>query len=120
MCFKCGSLEHTSKDCKSQLKREQAYRYAVCFICQEPGHLAKACPDNPRGLYPKGGGCIFCGSVEHLKRDCQRKVEKDLRAGIKVRTMDSGDLEDEPALQSTENKKKKGKHKVKSAKVVAF
>ena len=58
--------------------------------------------------------------MEHLKRDCQRKVEKDLRAGIKVRTMDSGDLEDEPALQSTENKNKKGKHKVKSAKVVAF
>jgi hypothetical protein len=69
----------------------------------------------------KGGGCIFCGSVEHLKRDCQRKVEKDLRAGIKVRTLNSGDLEDEPALESTGNKKKKGQNKVKpAAKVVAF
>jgi hypothetical protein len=53
LCFKCGSLEHTAKDCRSTLKREQAYRYAVCFICKESGHLAKACPDNPRGLYPK-------------------------------------------------------------------
>ena len=37
----------------------------------------KACPDNPKGLYPKGGGCKFCGSVEHLKADCTRKAQKD-------------------------------------------
>ena len=29
------------------------------FNCLQTGHLAKACPDNPRGLYPKGGGCRF-------------------------------------------------------------
>ena len=119
-CFKCGSLEHSSKDCKSKLKRENAYRFAVCFICKQEGHLAKACPDNPKGLYPNGGGCVFCGSVEHLKRDCPRKVEKDVKQGVRVGMMDSHSqgLEDEPQLGGNIfNRKIK---KVKTGKVVAF
>ena len=52
--------------------------------------------DNPRGLYPKGGGCRFCGSVEHLKNDCVRKVQKDGKAEIRVARNNFGDsLEDE-------------------------
>merc|ERR1712210_205608 len=115
-CFKCGSLEHTSKDCKSKLKRENAYRFAVCFICKQEGHLAKACPDNPKGLYPKGGGCVFCGSVEHLKRDCPRKVEKDMAQGVRVGTI-GNDLEEEPMMDVGKIKKIKQQ---KVSKVVAF
>lgn len=114
-CFKCGSLEHTSKDCKSKLKRENAYRFAVCFICKQEGHLAKACPDNPKGLYPNGGGCVFCGSVEHLKRDCHRKVEKDLKQGVKVGMINDDGLEDEPTHWQHKTKKNN-----KSKKVVVF
>ena len=117
-CFKCGSLEHSSKDCKSKLKRENAYRFAVCFICKQEGHLAKACPDNPKGLYPNGGGCVFCGSVEHLKRDCPRKVEKDVKQGVRVGMMDSQSLEDEPQLGGNIFSKKI--KKAKTGKVVAF
>merc|ERR1712013_637965 len=118
-CFKCGSLEHTSKDCKSNLRRENAYRFAVCFICKQEGHLAKACPDNPRGLYPKGGGCVFCGSVEHLKRDCPRKVEKDMKQGVRVGMIMDSNLEDEQVYDTTKIKKKNKMIKEKK-KVVVF
>ena len=30
------------------------FPYAKCFICGEIGHLTRSCPDNPRGLYPRG------------------------------------------------------------------
>ena len=30
------------------------YPYAKCFICGEVGHLSRACPENPKGLYPHG------------------------------------------------------------------
>merc|ERR1719295_1095304 len=83
-CFKCGSKDHTSRDCKSKRKGADAYAFATCFICKETGHLAKSCPDNPRGLYPKGGGCRFCGSVEHLKADRDRKAAKDEKLEVKL------------------------------------
>eukprot|EP00092_Neocalanus_flemingeri_P014648 GFUD01015810.1.p1 GENE.GFUD01015810.1~~GFUD01015810.1.p1 ORF type:complete len:427 (+),score=170.41 GFUD01015810.1:77-1357(+) len=118
-CFKCGSLEHTSKDCKSKLKRENAYRFAVCFICKQEGHLAKTCPDNPKGLYPKGGGCIFCGSVEHLKRDCPRKVEKDMKQGVRVGVIGDANLEEEQVFDTAKMIKKK-KKMMKEKKVVVF
>jgi len=96
-CFKCGSNEHTSKNCESKLKGADAYRFAECFVCKQTGHLAKACPDNPKGLYPKGGGCRFCGSVEHLKSDCPRKAQKDAKSDVRAMKMnDHKDLEDEP------------------------
>jgi hypothetical protein len=82
---------------RSKKKGEQAYEFATCFICKQSGHLAKACPDNPRGLYPKGGGCRFCGSVEHLKNDCPRKIQKDSKIEVRVGRNRFGDsLEDVP------------------------
>lgn len=52
ICFKCGSAEHTHFECK--VVRGQEFKFAQCFICNEQGHIARQCPDNARGLYPKG------------------------------------------------------------------
>jgi len=112
LCFKCGSLEHTSKECKSKLKGENAFRFAVCFICKEQGHLAKACPDNPKGLYPNGGGCVFCGSVEHLKADCIRKVEKDQKSTVWADTIGDNIEEERDISAKKPTKKIKEKKKI--------
>ena len=83
-CFKCGSKDHTSRDCKSKRKGADAYAFATCFICKETGHLAKSCPDNPRGLYPKGGGCRFVNRPHNypicptLLRDSEIQIGLDL------------------------------------------
>lgn len=68
ICFKCGSTEHTHFECR--VVKKQEYKFAQCFICKEQGHISNQCPDNPRGLYPKGGACKLCGDVTHLKRFC--------------------------------------------------
>lgn len=70
ICFKCGSTEHTHFECK--VNRGDNYKFAQCFICKEQGHIARQCPDNSRGLYPKGGACNVCGDVTHLKKDCPK------------------------------------------------
>uniref|UniRef100_A0A0K2UGR7 Putative LOC100868132 [Apis florea] n=1 Tax=Lepeophtheirus salmonis TaxID=72036 RepID=A0A0K2UGR7_LEPSM len=113
-CFKCGSMEHTSKDCESKLKGEAAYRFAVCFICSETGHLAKACPSNPKGLYPKGGGCRFCGSVEHLKSECRIKMQKVEKNDFKLTTLrgSEGGIEEDFIDRPTKPAPKKKKTKV--------
>lgn len=75
--------------------------------------MAKACPDNPKGLYPNGGGCRFCGSVEHLKSECPRKVQKDAKDEIKVTTIGKRGIEEEeddrPVVKKIKEKKPKKK-----------
>ena len=45
-------------------------------------------------LYPKGGGCRFCGSVEHLKADFNRKAAKDEKLEVKLFGRVGAGLED--------------------------
>lgn len=119
-CFKCGSNEHTAKECQSKRKGGEAYSFAVCFVCQETGHLAKACPDNPRGMYPKGGGCRFCGSVEHLKSECPRKAQKDERDEVRADRLDGTNIEDEPCLKRPRTHATTNGSAKKAKKVVSF
>lgn len=80
-CFRCGERDHTTQQCTQQSDRGvcvcvlgltgcseakkvtsllfmvrvcTAFAFATCFICNETGHIARMCPDNPRGIYPKG------------------------------------------------------------------
>ncbi|CAG4960113.1 unnamed protein product [Parnassius apollo] len=89
LCFKCGSTEHRQFECKVQ--RDKEFRFATCFICKEAGHIARQCPDNPKGLYPNGGCCKLCGDVTHLKKDCPTAKDKKEESSIKLQTLGGAD-----------------------------
>lgn len=94
ICFKCGSTEHTHFECK--VVRGQEFKFAQCFICREQGHIARQCPDNARGLYPKGGACKVCGDVTHLKKDCPKYQahQQQLQQNLQIDTITSSDNPD--------------------------
>lgn len=84
---------------------QDALPYAKCFVCDGKGHLAGQCPENTKGLYPNGGGCRFCGQVDHLAKDC--KVTKD-QAGTTVVgkiDLDQGADDDDYHIFVTEQRK---------------
>lgn len=56
--------------------------FASCFICDGKGHLASQCSKNERGVYPRGGECKICHSVEHLAKDCPTRSEKEKPAFV--------------------------------------
>lgn len=91
ICFKCGSTEHTHFQC--QVIRSQDFRFAECFVCKEQGHIARQCPDNPRGLYPKGGACKVCGDVTHLKKDCPDLIKEKEQQTVTLGTLDNNSLD---------------------------
>ncbi|PVV02321.1 hypothetical protein BB560_003229 [Smittium megazygosporum] len=72
ICYHCGSDNHITKNCPTP---GSTFPFATCFICEKKGHLSSKCPQNTKGLYPNGGGCRFCGSVNHLARDCKPTVD---------------------------------------------
>ena len=102
LCFRCGSLAHSLSMCpvpaKYQSRTEVSDKatgrldsdeitllsderlveilpFATCFVCQGVGHLSRHCKDNKNGVYPKGGGCRFCGSKWHYLKDCPEKLK---------------------------------------------
>jgi zinc finger CCHC domain-containing protein 9 len=89
LCFRCGSNSHSLQDCSEpasfmditaegvMIKRENL-PYTSCFICGEKGHLSRHCLQNSNGVYPKGGGCRFCGSKWHFVKECPTKFARQL------------------------------------------
>ncbi|ORY87865.1 hypothetical protein BCR37DRAFT_331204, partial [Protomyces lactucae-debilis] len=68
ICYRCGKSDHALKQCR--LHPSKGLPFARCFVCQEQGHITSNCPTNSRGVYPSGGCCKICRSVEHLAKDC--------------------------------------------------
>lgn len=106
-CYRCASLQHTTKSCPIRADPANPYPHAICFVCKATGHLASACVDNEKGVYPDGGSCRWCGSVEHLARNCKG-------SGVVLGTGGKGDddlLETVPVVREVK-KVSKGKKKV--------
>lgn len=75
-CYRCGSTEHSLAKCKRSAPQVGPdLPFASCFICGEKGHLASKCKQNQgRGIYPNGGCCKLCKSVDHLAKDCDLRT----------------------------------------------
>lgn len=113
ICFKCGSTEHTHFECK--VTKGQEFRFAACFICREQGHIARQCPDNPKGLYPDGGACNLCGDVTHLKKDCPDLMREKEETTVTVNKITNNTLEcldEEVTKKGTENQRHKTKNNI--------
>ncbi|XP_075235170.1 uncharacterized protein LOC142332567 [Lycorma delicatula] len=110
ICFKCGSTEHSVRECR--VVQNDSFKFAHCFICQDQGHIARQCPDNPRGLYPKGGACKICGDVTHLKKDCIKLINEKEKNTITLGTVHNNSIEvlDED-LKKEMNVKKSSKNR---------
>lgn len=110
ICFKCGSTEHTHFECK--VTQSQNFRYAVCFVCNEQGHIARQCSLNPQGQYPKGGSCHLCGEVTHLRKDCPKEFEEKPSSFVTVEKINSVGLEDVSEMKNNNKKANSVKNKV--------
>ncbi|KAF6198610.1 hypothetical protein GE061_008362 [Apolygus lucorum] len=109
ICFKCGSTEHRLPQCKS---KATTLEFATCFICGESGHLSRNCTNNPRGLYPDGGGCKTCGDVTHYERDCPELMNRKRKARqgfVEAKTIDRNNVEALDYDDDVSTKKKVGR-----------
>lgn len=123
-CYNCGSYNHCLRHCTQDRDPSGALPFAQCFVCKQAGHLARNCPQNSHGLYPKGGSCHICGRIDHLAKDCpDRPAEREERqesGGTAPITSDDALLGDylEPSVEAVEDddegekKSKKRKRKV--------
>lgn len=121
MCYKCGSYEHSLKQCPKLTPSERkvgnsgrldyfniVLPFATCFICTKKGHLSSQCEQNENGLYVKGGSCKICGSKTHLVADCpvalKKKEEGDDVEGDESSTGDVAEfLEEDEGTSSAPN-----------------
>ena len=79
ICYNCGSADHPLRECSKPRNKDGSLPYASCFICKGSGHISRDCPENPNGLYPKGGCCHICLQKTHLVRDCPERTEEDIQ-----------------------------------------
>lgn len=136
ICYKCGSIEHRIQLCpkiKSFLKvAKKGSRidfgklgelpYADCYLCNISGHLSSYCPENKKGLYPLGGSCRECGSVDHLAIDCPKTKEDDVNGDDDRSVTSSNSVTIDRYLEDTDDtsEEKSATTNKKKRKVVTF
>ncbi|GKC72321.1 zinc finger, CCHC-type, retrotransposon gag domain protein [Tanacetum coccineum] len=82
-CYKCGALNHMSKDCKKPM--------ILCYNCHQLGHKSNECP-NPKAIEakplksikeenppPSQNSILSCqanlpGALNHMSKDCKKPM----------------------------------------------
>ncbi|EER02904.1 cellular nucleic acid binding protein, putative [Perkinsus marinus ATCC 50983] len=65
---------------------------STCFICNEPGHFARDCPQATSSSRPTGRrpmNCYNCGKPDHLARDCPNEQTNQSLASNAVKSVTS-------------------------------
>ncbi|EIW69993.1 hypothetical protein M231_02136 [Tremella mesenterica] len=80
-CYRCNSTKHSLSACREEADPDNPTPYATCYVCLQQGHLSSQCPDNPKGVYIKGGACKVCKSVKHRAKDCpEEKARREAQS----------------------------------------
>jgi hypothetical protein len=61
ICFRCDQPGHIAKTCPQQ-QQQQQQQAIVCHGCKQPGHVVREC---------KQTVCFKCGQNGHWARDCR-------------------------------------------------
>ncbi|EKE40104.1 hypothetical protein ENUP19_0084G0017 [Entamoeba nuttalli] len=111
ICYNCGSHDHILRDCPEP--RTGKLAFSTCFVCHQMGHISRDCPNNPKGIYPQGGGCRYCGDVNHFAKDCPNKRKKQTgdddqddyvsKRDIEEKGFKSGDGDEEKPIKLTKS-----------------
>jgi hypothetical protein len=138
ICYKCGSTEHSLRNCPKLTPEEKKMAkqnrmdyqnmvlpFATCFICKQTGHLSGQCKENKNGLYIKGGCCKLCGSKAHLVMYCPKAKTNKVSDDEKEDEQSAGDVEefleeDYSNKEIKEEKAQKSEPVKKKKKVVNF
>ncbi|KAJ1912053.1 hypothetical protein H4219_005743 [Mycoemilia scoparia] len=109
ICYHCGSEDHTTKSCTAKSKK---FAFATCFVCNQQGHITSQCKKNENGLYPDGGGCKYCGSVNHYARQCKPNTKQFLNSVGTIEADQGGDDDDVYVTLHRIQKDKKRAHQL--------
>lgn len=119
-CYRCNSNRHSLSHCREPIDPENPTPFATCYVCLGKGHLSSLCPENPKGVYVKGGSCKICKSIRHRAQDCpELKAREEARVEAQAQEVvlgEAGADEDDfmmearaKARQAPAVKEKKGK-----------
>lgn len=124
ICYRCGKADHSLKQCR--LHASKGLPFALCFLCKQKGHITSNCPTSNTGIYPDGGSCKICRSVDHLAKDCP--IPEEVRLGTVVGMQskdqkmgaDDDDFHDVAKVELTKGKARISEQRAGARKTVAF